>query len=263
MLKDPYALSAAKQRLFEHRLAEILRRPDSPPDHPEMDRSSSVITAINPNQTGLPVFCLEPLYLFAQEISADHPVYFIDTRKSIRGGSRYSSVVRQTIKSIESIQPEGPYLIVGFCMTCRMAIDVAHQMERRGSRTRTILFNPPALAREQDMAARFTRVKKRLKRLSALREQGLRAVWDRLKQRYRMRKHHWEHVDMAQPLSQPLRGNLFIFSADSNLETRNLQSGWSQFSLLPEEYWYKGDHFSVVRRPHLTEILETIHPHLS
>jgi len=92
--------------------------------------------------SGWPLFCLFPVmglswcYLsLVPHIGAEHPVYGLQSRGLRRPEplpASMAEMARDAADQIRSVQPAGPYHLLGWSLGGNLAFAVAHELERRG-----------------------------------------------------------------------------------------------------------------------------------
>src|SRR5436305_3223702 len=91
--------------------------------------------------TGGPFYC----FTLAQAMGSDQPFYALGTCDFNGEGSlpTVESMAATQIELLRSIQPEGPYLLGGYCNGGMMAYEIARQLQAQGQQVeRLILINP-------------------------------------------------------------------------------------------------------------------------
>ncbi|BCX46943.1 long-chain -fatty-acid--coaligase/synthetase [Haloferula helveola] len=102
-----------------------------------------IVTPLRTDGSRLPLFAIAPAvggvfhyHDFARHLDADRPCFCLEPRISADGGHDYSSVgeiAEWAIKSIKSIQAEGPYHLCGYSFGGTVAWEIAKQLRAEGS----------------------------------------------------------------------------------------------------------------------------------
>jgi len=118
-------------------MAEILRQEDWKPDQ-------TCLVKIQPNGSKPPCFCIharlgEVLFYrdFAMQLGPDQPSYGLRARGLDGSAPPHSSIEEMAsdyIKEIQTVQPEGPYHIVGHCYGGVIAFEMAKQLLTQGEK---------------------------------------------------------------------------------------------------------------------------------
>ena len=118
------------------------------------NRPSSLVTA-HAEGDATPLFCVHgmmgaslfPMRL-AKALGRDRPIYGLRAIGLERGEVPYETVPEIAagyVRDLKTVQPTGPYLILGQCGASFVAFEVAQQLTREGSEvTALILGDPPA-----------------------------------------------------------------------------------------------------------------------
>jgi hypothetical protein len=89
-----------------------------------------------------------PFYCFAlaRSLGAAQPFYALDTYKynSPDAPLTLEEVATAHLQSIRAIQPEGPYLLGGFCSGAYVAYEVARQLQEQGQKVELLVLIAPA-----------------------------------------------------------------------------------------------------------------------
>lgn len=99
---------------------------------PKAGRSSLVL--LKPGTTFPPLFIVHGLsgtahfFELAKEIRTNHPIYGIQARPPLETGRsvvRIEDMARNNLDAINSIQPKGPYALIGYCFGGLVAMEMA------------------------------------------------------------------------------------------------------------------------------------------
>jgi hypothetical protein len=88
-----------------------------------------------------------PLYCFnlARQLGPDYPVYLLDPYRcdDLEAAPPVEVIAADYIQSMRSVQPEGPYLLGGFCGASVTAYEMAQQLRAQGEAVDLLLFVEP------------------------------------------------------------------------------------------------------------------------
>lgn len=163
-MPDTPGLSEAKRALFEKYLSgEQLQWTTDTSSMTRSTQESSATpsptdsrVALIPVQTGgsrLPFFYMHvhwiggAFYSFtlAHNLGPDQPLYIIDPFKfdSLPVPPTIEGIAAAYIKSLRTVQPEGPYLLGGFCAGGLLAYEVAQQLRAEGQEVKLLVLIDP------------------------------------------------------------------------------------------------------------------------
>jgi len=101
-----------------------------------------LVLPLRPGGSGFPLFCTFPVmglswcYLsLVPHIGTEHPVYGLQSRGLRRPEplpASMAEMARDVADQIRSVQPAGPYHLLGWSLGGNLAFAVAHELERRG-----------------------------------------------------------------------------------------------------------------------------------
>ncbi|HEX8474329.1 MAG TPA: amino acid adenylation domain-containing protein, partial [Pyrinomonadaceae bacterium] len=122
---------------IEH-LAGLLRSDNAP-------ASASTLVALQPQGTKRPFFCVHPgggevlcYYRLAQHLGEERPFYglqapsLVEVAESEDNFSTIDERAAAYIRALQSVQPEGPYLLGGWSFGGVVAFEMAQQLQREG-----------------------------------------------------------------------------------------------------------------------------------
>ncbi|HTI15730.1 MAG TPA: thioesterase domain-containing protein [Dictyobacter sp.] len=92
--------------------------------------------------TGKPLYC----FTLARTLGREQPFYALDTYQYTKGQKKpltFEAVAAEHVKAICSVQPEGPYLLGGFCNGAYAAYEVAHQLQAQGQEVELLVLISP------------------------------------------------------------------------------------------------------------------------
>jgi thioesterase domain-containing protein len=114
-------------------------------DTDEEHRKWSTLIPIQPNGSNPPLFCVAPpnanalgFAFLARRLGTEQPVFALQHQdvtnpERFYSARQYEEVAAEYIVAIRRIQPDGPYLLCGFCEGCHIAFDMARQLSAAGS----------------------------------------------------------------------------------------------------------------------------------
>jgi len=155
-------LSEAKRALLEKYLRgdipQTLAAADAPPPQTEAEQTDQRerVVALQSNGFKRPFFYLhgqwenQALYCFplAHDLGSDQPFYIVEPYgfDGLPVPPTLEEIAAAHIKSMRTVQPEGPYLLGGWCNGALMAYEIARQLQAQGQRVDLlVLMNPMAL----------------------------------------------------------------------------------------------------------------------
>jgi thioesterase domain-containing protein len=113
--------------------------------------------------SGPPLFCMFPVmglswcYLgLVPHIGAEHPVYGLQSRGLRRPEplpASMAEMARDAADQIRSVQPAGPYHLLGWSLGGNLAFAVAHELERRGHEVGLLAIMDASPSISDDMTA--------------------------------------------------------------------------------------------------------------
>lgn len=145
-IKKTYGREFGLSTLFEARtvqqLAQLIRESAETPE--VAAKASSSIVPIQPNGTQPPVFWIPggfgnsvlPFREVSLELGADQPVYGFES-KMPEEGEEFEPIVNRAARFIEemrTLQPHGPYSLIGFCGGGYVAYEMAQQLSAQGEK---------------------------------------------------------------------------------------------------------------------------------
>ncbi|MEU1517123.1 non-ribosomal peptide synthase/polyketide synthase, partial [Streptomyces sp. NPDC005811] len=111
----------------------------------DTDDSLDVLLPLRPEGTATPLFCVHPgggiSWCYSgllHHLAPDHPVYALQARSLGRDEPRptsYEEMAADYAQQIRKVQPEGPYLLLGWSAGGLVAHAVATELQRQGERT--------------------------------------------------------------------------------------------------------------------------------
>ncbi len=81
----------------------------------------------------------------AQDLGPDQPLYVIEPFRSaeLRDLPNFEAMAKAYVESMRTIQPEGPYQLVGFCGGGLIAFEMAHQLHAQGQQVDLLVMIEP------------------------------------------------------------------------------------------------------------------------
>jgi thioesterase domain-containing protein/acyl carrier protein len=111
----------------------------------DADDSLNVLLPLRPTGTATPLFCVHPgggiSWCYSgllSHLGPEHPVYALQARSLGRDEPRptsYEEMAADYVEQIRKVQPEGPYLLLGWSAGGLVAHAVATELERQGQHT--------------------------------------------------------------------------------------------------------------------------------
>lgn len=125
------------------------------------------VVAIQSNGTKRPLFYMHEdriggayyCFLLADQLGPDQPFYTIEPYKfdDQHDLPTLEAMAAAHIKSLQAIQPEGPYLLAGFCIGGLLAYEMARQLQAQGQQVDLlVLIDPASPAHFSDRLVRST-----------------------------------------------------------------------------------------------------------
>ncbi len=110
----------------------------------------SALVSLNQSKGETPLFCIHSggghvffYQALAKLLGDDLPLYALQP-KGLENGSAFHSSIEEMaahyIQEIKSIQPEGPYRILGTCFSNAVGLEMAHQLKDSGAEIDSLIF---------------------------------------------------------------------------------------------------------------------------
>lgn len=100
-------------------------------------------------------------FALAHSLGTDQPFYLLDPYKfvGLKVIPSFEEIAEAYIESVQTIQPEGPYLLGGFCGGGLLALEMAHQLRSKGHEVDLLVLIEPGAGPIQytRMLGRFVR----------------------------------------------------------------------------------------------------------
>ncbi len=106
----------------------------------------------------------------AHDLGADQPFYLLEPYKldNIQFSSTFESLAETYIKAMRTVQPEGPYLLGGFCGGGLIAYEIARQLHAAGQKVDLLILIEPKAGPAFFRMVRYKIVGGFIRRLGAL-----------------------------------------------------------------------------------------------
>jgi thioesterase domain-containing protein/acyl carrier protein len=268
---------------IEH-LASILRQQTDSP-------SWSTLVAIQPEGPKRPLFCVHAgattvlAYIdLASYLGSEQPFYGLESLgldEEQKPYARIEDMAAHYIAAIQSVQPQGPYRLAGWCFGGLVAFEMAQQLQARGEQVSflglldastglNVLFEE---YQELDDAAFLVKlvaeeVSLSLDRIRQLEpDEQLLYVIEQAKQlnlippdldlaqAQRLMQMLKSHIYAGKIyIPQPYRGRVTLFRAseEAAADSEDLTLGWQELAVEGVDlHWVPGNHLTMVREPHV------------
>lgn len=139
----------------------------NPVDIFEQVRAAPPVVTVQAGGTKRPLFYMHEdriggayyCFLLADQLGPDQPFYTIEPSKfdDQQDLPTLEAMAAEHIKSLQAIQPEGPYLLGGFCIGGLLAYEMARQLQAHGQQVDLlVLIDPTSPAHFSDRLVRST-----------------------------------------------------------------------------------------------------------
>jgi len=303
MIRNRFKRSAPLASLFRNstiaHIAKLLEQ------SPEAARSP-VLVEIQPEGSGAPFFCFHPigggLLCYAQlsrALGRERPFYGLQAPTEPALGESLTSIERMAdfyLREIQSVQPDGPYLLGGWSMGGLVAFEVARQLAQKRQKVDIVaLFDtyPPPSGRQtiddrdglpviarfaadivslaghdpRDMRDEFLSLTEREQRtmlLASLKQYGLLAAADPITELDLLLDVFTRNslaVDRYSPSRIEQRVILFrAGDADDKIDLAGQWALWAQGGV--ELHRISGDHYGILRQPNVSVLADTLKRYL-
>jgi amino acid adenylation domain-containing protein len=274
-------------------LAELIRQQED-------TTSQSSLVPIELSGHKPPLFCIHPVggnvleyYALAGHLGRDRPIYGLQAQ-GIDGNQeliyRIEDMADHFIQEIQTVQPHGPYLLIGYSFGGLVALEIAQQLSRKGATVDLLGFldTRSSMLREMNKSLpEYLRIHlNKLNQLEPLEKVKycISKVEALLQKRMTYRDRVIDDltgINMFSPkilnvldcniqaqrdyIPQVYPGNLTIFRSESQLLYRDLypELGWR--NLVSGEIEVEdvpGDHYEMVREPHVRVLAEKLKVYL-
>ncbi|MBD1847348.1 hypothetical protein H6F89_28865, partial [Cyanobacteria bacterium FACHB-63] len=184
----------------------------------------------------------------AQRLGKEQPCYSLHMR-GIDGREephdRVETMAEDAIQAIRTVQPEGPYYLVGLCFGGMVAYEMAQQLRQQGQKVALLLTvesaSPIPREKQQD-----TGIEARLKRIPTPEMFDARTRTSPVL----LKVFQAAHQAMASYEAEPYSGKLIVFQASEGNETEQHDrecylATWKQLASEVEVHTLPGDHISL------------------
>jgi amino acid adenylation domain-containing protein len=220
---------------IEHLAEVLLREPEVPPEE-------SLLVRVQAGGGRRPLFFLHADFLgggfyclkLARQLGADQPFYALGPHglSGPRLPTSVEAMARDHLERVRSVQPEGPYLLGGYCHGGLVAFEMAQQLRAQGHEVGLlVLLVPMPVDRGSETRPLPDRLEERLD-------------WDNraLADRRQIAMDVCLHV-CRRYVPRPYPGRLTILQPRHSLPSRDDPSrGWKNFARTVEVHWIAGGH---------------------
>jgi len=103
------------------------------------------VATIQPRGSRTPIFCLHgvpSMRLLANELGEDQPFVMVNLPRKARLTRPYrvEEIAAIHLKTIQRIQPEGPYFLVGWCREALLAYEIAQRLKAQGKQVGLVVM---------------------------------------------------------------------------------------------------------------------------
>ncbi|HZR56650.1 MAG TPA: amino acid adenylation domain-containing protein [Terriglobales bacterium] len=97
------------------------------------------LVALQASGSNTPIFCLHgvpSMRLLSQELGTNQPFYLVNLPEDAKVTAPYriEDIAAIHLKTIQAVQPHGPYTLVGWCREALLAYEIAQQLQARGEK---------------------------------------------------------------------------------------------------------------------------------
>ncbi len=269
---------------IEHLASSLRQQTDSP--------SWSTLIAIQPDGPKRPLFCVHPgggtvlAYIdLARHLGSEQPFYGLESLgldEEQKCYARVEDMAAHYIEAMQAVQPQGPYLLAGWCFGGLVAFEMAQQLQARSEQVSFLGLLDISTERvaseeldelELDDAAFLVKLfaKDISLSLDRIRQLGsdeqLLYVIEKVRQlnlippdvglaqaRYLVQILK-SHIQAAKAyIPQPYRGRATLFRAseEAAADSQDLTLGWEELAAEGVDlHWVPGNHHTMVREPHV------------
>jgi thioesterase domain-containing protein/acyl carrier protein len=269
---------------IENLASSLRQQTDSP--------SWSTLIAIQPEGPKRPLFCVHPgggtvlAYIdLARHLGSEQPFYGLESLglyEEQKSYARVEDMAAHYIEAMQTVQPQGPYLLAGWCFGGLVAFEMAQQLQARSEQVSflgLLDISTERVTSEEldelglDDAAFLVKLfsKDISLSLDRIRELGsdeqLLYVIEKVRQinlippdvglaqaRYLVQilKSHIRAAKAYIPQPYQGRATLFRASEEATANSQDLTLGWEELATEGVDlHWVPGNHSSMVREPHV------------
>lgn len=258
---------------------------------------SSLIT-LQPRGAGRPLFCIHPVgggvscfYYLSRLLDEDRPLYGLQAKgldDAQAPCDRIEQMAADYLRQMRSVQPRGPYALLGYSFGGHVAFEIAHQLRSQAEGVSLLALIdsrilPADMRREGDVDDLSAMVyfltdtlhlsPEQLKEVKP--EAGLEQVWRRLQARRllppgvrakefrRSADVFTAHLNALRHYKhRPYAGRIILFRVEKNLEGLTESLGWSELADKVEVHIVPGTHYNVLNEPNVNALFEKIKEYL-
>lgn len=124
------------------------------------EESRAMLVPVQTGSSKRPFFYLHGDYIYgafycsvlARSLGEEQPFYVLEPYKfdGLRTIPSFGEVAKAYIQSIRSVQPEGPYLLGGWCAGALMGYEIARQLRAEGQQVELLVLMDPGKATRRD-----------------------------------------------------------------------------------------------------------------
>ncbi|MBN3852567.1 condensation protein [Paraburkholderia sp. Ac-20340] len=113
----------------------------------ELEAKAHNIVRFNEQGTQTPIIVLNNIAVFyelAQQLGAQRPVVdmpMVPKTPQHMPPRAFEDLAADAVRLIKTIQPTGPYILMGYCVLGAMALEAAHQLRREGETVELVILN--------------------------------------------------------------------------------------------------------------------------
>ncbi|WP_321814273.1 condensation domain-containing protein [Paraburkholderia sp. J69-2] len=113
----------------------------------ELEAKAHNIVRFNEQGTQTPIIVLNNIAVFyelAQQLGAHRPVVdmpMVPKTPQHMPPRAFEDLAADAVRLIKTIQPTGPYILMGYCVLGAMALEAAHQLRREGETVELVILN--------------------------------------------------------------------------------------------------------------------------
>ena len=223
--------------------------------------SWSTLVPIQPSGTKQPFFCVHPgvgtvlAYIdLARHLGPEQPFYGLESLgldQEHKSYTRIEDMAAHYIQAMQTVQPQGPYLLGGWSLGGLIAFEIAQQLQAQGQQVSflglldTSAFIDLEELEEPDNAAFLVDLLSKEHSLELDQAQTQRLV-EGFSLRLQAAKNY-------SPRPYPGKVTLFLASEEGvATDSQDLTGGWDQFATQGVDiHWVPGNHNTMVSNPHV------------
>lgn len=236
-----------------------------------------ILIPIQPNGTRSPLFCVARpnvnalgYLMLSRRLDPDQPVYGLQVQMEEDPAldftpEQYRTTARDYIHAIRSLQPHGPYNVIGLCQGAYIAFEMARQLENEGERlnllgvldtwteenTRRKSLFLAAMAMRRLRAKRSGIFKSGLRRLAEKIFRAASKDGDKSAREQKRSQMYWPGKDFQPPVVSAMV-TVFRVRNQPFWRIRDITLGWGSRSLSGvRTEIIPGEHLTLLREPHV------------